>query len=344
MNYKAIVPSPKKLKYSEGNLLRPTGNVPVIRLIFATNPPGLREIATIIGSEITEMFGAVVMTDESNPVDLTLRFSLEDALRHSSPEAYRLIIGEEVRVHVNAFPGFLYAIATLRQLISRSTSGKIELSPCEVYDYPDIEFRCAARWLVELEESRMMYDWGDGRENMLERYREKIDFCMRFKINMAFFEGFEWKTDKYPEYSEDMRLLSSYAAARNVRLEFGGYTVGFGGYPGHPLEGIRGLGGEFNPRSYLNGEIYACGKVPDAPFDPTRASIISDFMRKGNCRSNEALNKLKAEELEDYVRKLESRVLYLHNEDIATYAELVEMWSKRCPECKTRWANDDISV
>jgi len=189
MNYKAIVPSPKKLKYSEGNLLRPTGNVPVIRLMFATNPPGLREIATIIGSEITEMFGAVVMTDESNPVDLTLRFSLEDALPHSSPEGYRLIIGEEVRVHVNAFPGFLYAIATLRQLISRSTSGKIELSPCEVYDYPDIEFRCAARWLVELEESRMMYDWGDGRENMLERYREKIDFCMRFKINMPFLKA-----------------------------------------------------------------------------------------------------------------------------------------------------------
>jgi len=34
-----------------------------------------------------------------------------------------------------------------------------------------------------------MYDWGDGRENMLERYREKIDFCMRFKINMPFLKA-----------------------------------------------------------------------------------------------------------------------------------------------------------
>jgi len=344
MNHKAIVPTPKKLQYSEGNALKPNGQVPFIRLIFATTPPGLQEIAAIIGAELTEMFGSVVTDDEDTPIALTFRFSLDDSLPHSSPEAYRLIVGDEIRVHANAFPGFLYAIATLRQLISKSEAGKMELSPCEVYDYPDIEFRCSARWLVELEGSRMMFDWGDGRENMLERYRQKIDFCMRFKINMAFFEGFEWRTDKYPKYCEDMRLLNSYAAARNVRLEFGGYTVGFGGFPGHELEGIRGLGGEYNRRSYPNGEIYACGKVPDAPFDSTRASITSDFMLKGNCRSNEALNNLKAEDLEDYVRKLEPRVLYLHNEDIATYAELVEMWSNRCPECKRRWANDEISV
>jgi hypothetical protein len=335
----SIIPSPKIFELSTGARLQSRQKNPTLRLIFDKSTLQIEGNLQIIQDELSDIFGGKIVETTNISTDFVVSLAIEGTLPHASAEAYRIVIADTIQISANAYPGLLYAVATLRQLVARNQAGQIEFPHCEIYDYPDIEFRCAARWLVELEGTRMMYDWGDGREKMLERYRRKIDFCMRHKINMAFFDGFEWKTDKYPQYVDDIRALNNYAAARNVRLEFGGHGIGFGGFPGHTLEGIKGLG-DYNRHSYPDGEIYDCGRITGERFNPHFPSVTSNAMRNGTCRSNDGLNELKKAELENYVRQLEPGVLYIHNEDISQYAELEQMWLNRCPGCRARWPED----
>ncbi len=258
-----------------------------------------------------------------------------------SGEAYRLSVTDEIGIESPTDAGILYGIASLVQLRRSNAKGGMAFPKCEIEDYPDVPYRFASRWLIELECARMAYDWGDGRENLLERYRKKIDFCMRYKINAAFFEGFEWKTDKYPGYIDDIKGLNLYARSRNVRLTFGGHVIGYGGVPGHTMAGAKGLGG-FNRVSYPDGAIYDCGRTPGG-FNPFQPSVSSDTMRNGTCRSNDALNRLKQLEIADYVRQVEPGVLYLHSEDISMYEEFRQMWLHRCEACRHRWPSDEIA-
>lgn len=340
-NPSVIIPVPKSIQMSGGKNLTSRDNQPSFRVIFTEHSAKITWNADVLKEELIDMFGGIVTGNHDGVVDFDVTVNLHEELPNQSREAYRLIIADTILISANDYPGILYAVATLRQLLTHNQVGQIEFPQCEIIDYPDIEYRCAARWLVELEGTRMMYDWGDGREKMLERYRRKIDFCMRHKINMAFFDGFEWKTDKYPQYVDDVRALNAYAIARNVRLEFGGHGIGFGGFPGHTLEGIKGLG-DYNRRSYPDGEIYDCGRIAGANFNAHFPSVTSDAMRNGTCRSNDALNELKKAEIESYVRQLEPGVLYIHNEDISQYAELEQMWLHRCPSCRARWPEDAI--
>lgn len=326
-----LFPHPKSLHFKDETL-----KVSSLRLVAAEAIVGAAAL-TLIQEELTDAFALTL--DEGAAV--TLYLSGNDSL--PSPEGYRLeILPDAILLRASSDAGFLYAIATLRQLGKVESDGVVHFPCCEIEDYPDIPHRYASRWLIELEGARMAYDWGDGREKMLERYRGKIDFCLRHKINRVFFEGFEWKTDKYPEYVDDIRALNAYARVRKVKLEFGGHVIGFGGYVGHTMHGAAGLGG-YNRRSYPEGEIYACGRV-DGPFDPFFPSITSDAMFNGTCCSNDALNQLKKDQLADYVRQIEPSVLYLHSEDIAIYEELRRMWLHRCDACRERWPSDAIAV
>lgn len=345
-NLPEVLPTPKEIISAEGGALRSQagstpGVAPVFRLLFPDDVAEIVRCAPVIAEELRDMSGATIVEDENAVADFTVSLTIEE-LPHSSSEAYRLVVGDSIEMCANAAPGLLYATATLRQLLQRNAAGEAGFYRCEIFDYPDIEYRCAACWLVDLESRRMMYDWGDGREKMLERYRRKIDFCLRHKINVAFFDGCMWQLDKYPQYAADVRVLNAYARARNVRLEFGGHGIGYAGFPGHPLQGAKGLGG-YNRRSYPNGEIYDCGKIPGAAFDQQRASVTSDAMRNGTCRSNEALNRLKQKELAEYVAALEPGVLYIHHEDIFTYDEFEQMWLNRCASCRERWPDDAIA-
>ncbi len=299
------------------------------------------ETVRILEGEVREIAGGDGCIDSSETIDFTVSLKLADGVWEEGDESYRLTIGKTIEVHARSVAGFLYAMATLRQLRRMNAQGVLVFPRCKVEDRPDVPYRFASRWLLEIEATRMAYDWGDGREKMLERYRRKIDFCMRYKINAVFFEGFEWKTDKYPGYIDDIRALNAYARARNVRLTFGGHVIGFGGFPGHQMEGAMGLGG-FNRLSYPDGAIYDCGRVPGG-FDPTCPPISSDAMRNGTCRSNDALNRLKQTDLVDYVRKIEPGVLYLHSEDISLYEHFQRMWEHRCEACRRRWPSDEVA-
>lgn len=336
-----VVPRPKSVEF-EGGMLTARGNKPIFRLVSVDFKTG-RYPLNIVASELAALAGDCLADSQSAEGEFTVEINIDPELSSPSPEGYRLDIHDTIRLSARDIPGVLYGVATLRQLARKDSQGGFEFPRCRIVDFPDIPFRFAARWLVELEGSRMMFDWGDGREKMLARYRDKIDFCMRHKINMAFFDGFEWKTDKYPEYIADVRSLNAYARERNVRLEFGGHGIGYGGYPGHTYEGIRGLGG-FNRHSYPDGEIYPCGMLPGTPFDPEFPAVTSEAMCNGTCRSNEMLNELKRRDLHEYVGKIEPGILYIHSEDIAAYSVFEKMWRARCPVCRSRWPSDDLAA
>lgn len=260
---------------------------------------------------------------------------LSAKLPHKQPEAYFLHVEEgRIQLNGNSYQGVICGLATLRLLMLHGGKYSGKIPACDITDYPDVRWRAASRWLIDLEGKRMAYDWGDGRKELLRRYREKIDFAMYYKINLAFFEGFSWELAKYPQYISDMQSLNQYAAARNVALEFGGHYIGVGGR-NPEFKTAAGCGfmtglGDLNRYSYPDGEPYKC--MGAAEDHPTRYN--------GTCRSNESLNELKQKQLAEYVRLLEPRALYIHPEDVGNITVLEKDWSLRCPKCREKWPSD----
>jgi hypothetical protein len=288
----------------------------------------------VIADELVKAFSRVRIYDvPTENAAWELRLAL--GFRRPEPEAYRLVIaGNVIEITGAAWRGLLCGWATLRQLLAPESGAPSTLRDTEITDWPDIRCRAASRWLVLLEGTGMAYDWGNGSTDTFRRYRDKIDFAMRHKINFAFFEGFSFDLDKYPGYAADLRALNRYAADRNVRLEYGIHGIGVGGR--HPeyhdvihCGFVRGLG-DLNRRSYPGGEPYKCmGWKED---HPTRYN--------GSCRSNAALNRLKQRQLVDFVSQVQPRALYIHHEDVGL-TRLGKDWLFRCDECRKRWPDDE---
>jgi len=287
----------------------------------------------VIADEIGKAFPNAALAPAAEKAKWELRLAL--GYSRSEPEAYRLTVaGTRIAITGTTWRGLLCGWATLRQLLDPE-SGKIPaLRDTEIDDWSDIRYRAASRWLVDLEGTGMAYDWGRGPADTFRRYREKIDFAMRHKINFVFFEGFSFELDKYPGYADDLRELNRYAADRNVILEYGIHGIGIGGRNPefHDVVHcgfVKGLG-DLNRRSYPDGEPYKCmGKDEN---HPTRYN--------GSCRSNEALNRLKQQQLIRFVSLVQPRALYIHHEDVS-FTGLATDWLWRCDECRKRWPDDE---
>ena len=135
--------------------------------------------------------------------------------------------------------GLLRGAATLFQM-TRRENGRI-IAPCAVInDWPNFRYRCGSDWLINVEANRWAYDWGDGRAAFLERIKRKLDFCFEHKINMVWFDGFGWNTERFPGYAALMQECTRYARRLGIKLVFAGYGGGYG-------------------TAYQPGEIYRCG-------------------------------------------------------------------------------------
>jgi hypothetical protein len=233
--------------------------------------------------------------------------------------------------------GLLYGAMTLLQVLEAAGSGQM-VPGVYIRDFPSFQYRTAADWLLNGEANRWSLDRGQGREAYEDLCRRKLDLCLRYKINMVMFEGFGFGlAERFAEYPAMMRRLNRHARDRGIHLIFGGYGAGYGmAYQPGPLYEDAAHQGTvwLNRRSYPDGPAYSCMGYPR-----TREGLEPGVF--GTCRSNEALNRLKAEELAAYVRAVEPGALYIHHEDFGGMDTTQEYWLKRCEQCRRQWPNDD---
>ncbi|MDA2926122.1 glycoside hydrolase family 20 zincin-like fold domain-containing protein, partial [Acidobacteria bacterium AH-259-G07] len=240
----------------------------------------------------------------------------------------------------------LYAAVTLLQVMEPAGDG-LAFQEAHIRDYPDFRYRAASDWLLFAEINRWAYDWGDGRRAFVRRIKRKLDFCLRYKINLVFFDGFGWNAEKFPGYSTMMRELNRYARDRGIKLLFAGYGANYNPRAIRPEHNIGKVW--YNRDQYPDGNVYACFG------ETTRGGVLWDDPRRGTlgtCRGNEELNRLKAAEMTEFVRSVEPGALYIHHEDRGigdphlpyhlTNYELWETWKRRCDRCRSRWPSDSL--
>lgn len=227
--------------------------------------------------------------------------------------------------------GVLNGAATLVQLVEPAGTD-LRVAGTLIRDYPSFRYRAAADWLLRAELNRWAYDWGDGVDAYVTRIQRKLDFCARFKINMVFFDGFGWSSERRPGYSAMMRRLNAYARERGIKLMFAGYGANFNPDAIEPEFHIGKA--HVNRRSYPDGEIYSC-------FGEDRSKLHPTY---GTCRSNDELQRQIAEEIQSFVRAVEPGALYIHHEDTGHYETTQWRWDARCEACKRRWPNPDFAA
>ena len=317
--------------------------------------PGIATVAQPPGKVPDEAQAMIYLVNHQKLPDLP---PLDEADRQVLEDSRNLEQNYVIRTHGNTVflvgsgdQGLLYAATTLIQLIDRREE-EIRITTGHIRDFPSFKYRVASDWLLNNEINRWAYDYGDGREKYLARAKRKLDFCLLYKINAVRFEGFGWAIDRTPGYNSLIKELAKYARQRGIHLFHGGYGAGYalGTYQffGGTREGASpSYQGRifFNRTSYPDGATYGC---VGHPFEDQQyfGKMPANFTRSlGTCRSNDTLNRLKAEELTAYVRELEPGGLYIHNEDVDNYRDTEPEWKKhRCESCRKKWPNDDLKA
>ena len=267
--------------------------------------------------------------DSSPPVALTiLDRAIVSSGRHYG-QGYVLRVQDDKALWVigGTASGVLNGAMSALQLIERTRAGA-SIQGIYIRDYPDFEYRAASDWLLNIEINGWTWDRGQGVEAFARTMERKLDRAARYKINMALVDGFGFAVAKRPAFYAPLWLrLNQYARARGIHLIHGGYGASYG-MAYEPVvmyetgAGFKGTVFE-NRRGYPDGEVYRCMGFPKSRrgYDPATL---------GSCRSNDALNHLKAAELREYVAALEPGALYIHHEDFGGYEGTQQAWLERC--------------
>lgn len=363
-----IIPRPKHFDIQGESLLASRNCNPVIRIIGGNKGTDINKMVDIIAQELQKSINGkyLLKSDPKNAgSDFTIILASTEELLNANSTYAELLTDDDrkffsqvksnqsyllktfckwkdekniVLIASHGQIGLLYGAMSLRQLIKQDKD-VISCQQVCIRDYPDHEYRVGARWLLCGECCRWSYDWGDGREKLIERFKTKIDRTLQNKSNMVFFDGFALNTKKYPGYAEDMCMLNNYAIARGVKLVFGCYGIGVGGWGGGNVlveahNFVPGVGKSKNRKSYPDGELYPC--CGNNPKDP-------NTRYNGTCRSNEELNELKKRDLAEYVRIIQPGALYIHHEDHSNYDEGTNvLWAQRCGQCKEKWPDNRL--
>lgn len=273
--------------------------------------------------------------------DVPLSALDREALSRHHGQGYVLRTLDEKTVAVVGAPlGLLYGVMTLLQLLE-AAEGDCTIPGAHIRDFPSFQYRAAAGWLLNGEANRWSFDRGRGLDAYEALCRRKLDQCLSCKINMVVFDGFGFGlSERLPEYPALMRRLNAYSRQRGIHLVFGGYGAGYGmAYqPGPLYEEAPYLGTVWRNRaSYPDGPVYTCMGYPR-----TREGLDPGVF--GTCRSNQELNRLKAEELAAFVGAVEPGALYIHHEDYGGMDTTQRYWLQRCDRCRQRWPSDDAAA
>ena len=314
-----ITPCPKQIEWKEGEFALPSTIRQTEKVFYCCNKLITNELHSIIGKN---GMGLVKIRIDDGAVDAP-----------SVPsQAYMLKVSHDgIDISANTDIGALYALQTLRQL----KRGPRRFACVSILDWPDAELRIAARPLLCGEATRSALEWGDGKAALMRRWRHEIDFALRYRYNGIFVHGFTWDTHAWRGFASDMRKLNDYARLRGVRLIFGGYGIGHGGwgeqaYIGEAHAFLPGFGHRFR-------QDYPCSQ--NNPNNDATAY-------NGTCRGNAELRRMKVEDAVRFIKAVRPGALYIHHEDQSLfYGECQPyFWDRRCPICRKKWPNDALEA
>ena len=329
-----IVPEPKKIVFHRGELCIPIGTERgAIGVLISDErvrvPAGLIaerfKVKIVLGKKAA---GVYVRLNIAKELDFSRKLRADQRI-----EAYRLEVSKNgVDISALTAEGLLRGAATLFQM-TRWEKGRALVSCAVVNDWSNFRYRCGSDWLINVECNRWAYDWGDGRGAFLERIKRKLDFCFEYKINMVWFDGFGWNTERFPGYASLMQECTRYARRLGIKLVFAGYGGGYG-------------------TSYQQGEIYRCGyfgnvylnrrPYPDGKIYNCCGGSVGG--RYGTCPSNEQLKSAKIEEMKRFVTEVNPGFMFIHDIDAGNWLSVKKAWKQRCGECRKRWPSDELSV
>jgi hypothetical protein len=320
-----LLPTPKQVRWGDGPpvlVARPGAGAAVACIVAG---PEAGYAAEVLAARLQAPIARNV-PPAGLPIVLQVDARAEFAARlgsDSRPEAYRLEIGPAAVKAIGVEPeGLLRAAATLLQLL-QVRDGQVHVPLVEIIDWPNVRYRCASDWLLNVEANRWSYDWGDGRKNYQARIERMLDFCFQYKINMVWFDGFGWNVERVPGYADLMRCCTRAARRRGIRLVFAGYGGGYG----------TSYQKFLNRRPWPAGPEYHCRGM----------ERIEESRRYGTCLSNEGLGAAKIEEMKRFVAAVEPGFMYIHDIDTGTWRESESSWKLRCAACRRRWPSDDLA-
>ncbi len=319
MNSRFITPLPKQIEWKEGELVLSFNATKTRNVLSSHNRLIISELRRIISKKYLLL------------VKIRIGDGIVDVPAVSS-QAYSLEVSQDgIMIAANTEIGVLYALQTLRQL----KSAPRRFACISILDWPDAELRIAARPLLCGEATRSALEWGDGKAALLRRWRNEIDFALRYRYNGIFVHGFTWDTHVWHGFAHDMRKLNDYARQRGVHLIFGGYGIGHGGwgenaYIGEAHAFLPGFGHSFK-------QDYPCSQ--NNPHDEATAY-------NGTCRGNDELRQMKLEDAVRFIKTIRPGALYIHHEDQSDFNSECQpyFWDKRCPLCRSKWPNDALEA
>jgi hypothetical protein len=340
-----LIPTPKSVHQSEGVLRFPRSQAVPVRA-YGTEAEACRDwfagsmereqlVSTCREAAIggcAVHIGLLSFLEYQGLADGAWRSSVAFRTPVGQEQGYVLEVSERGAVVAALGPqGLQHGAATLLQLLR--LEGEAAVAPCcRIEDWPDVRFRAAADWLLNVEINRWGLERGDGRDALLARMKRKIDLAARFKINAIWFDGFGWSVDRIPGYVDFARELAGEAARRHVRLAYAGYGGGYGfAYQRSqlyrsPYQGIM----HENRASDPAGPVYECVGHGDNPVS----------RRYGTCLSNAELAERKLAELTRFVRECRPGMLYIHDIDSGHLEWAQKGWKLRCARCRQRWPDD----
>lgn len=315
---KKIIPTPQRFDYSES----------------VTDYVGFSQILLEI-AEDDKLTCGLTMLKEQFTVDIgdVLRITSRDddffAERNAEEQGYILERNDGITVIcAQSTQGAFYAMMTLLQMYGQAPE------TFKIYDRPNIRFRGIKNTLWA-ETGVWSYDFGDGLENAVARIRQTMDQMARAKLNLMYYDGYGWRTERFLGYDETIHSLAEYGKKRGILLTTGGYGMSYGS-AGH---NNSYQGRVFRNRfPYPDGELYDCIGTYDPSIDPDPNALKGRSY--GTCLSNKALADDKISEIRNFMQKTGVRVLKMHHMDADEIHE--PLWKGRCARCREVYPNDDL--
>lgn len=320
-----IIPTPQSCRFTQD------GGIQITKVFTDFSVTGPLEAGLGL---LKEQTACVFSAREEADLVLTQEVSADDRdvfqQKNAPEQGYVLKRQANGPVTVTAMTGLgaAYGLMTLLQILDQP------VGDITVTDWPDFRYR-GNKWLIFTETELWSYDYGEGVEVYYQRILRKLDMCLRFKINMVYFDGFGPDYNRTPHYKDLMQKLNAEARKRGIHLIYGAYTMGYG-LSGHAFGKLYGK----VYRNTRNGQLYDC--MGTYIKDPDRNGGVPYIISRsyGTCISNEELMDAKLEELCAFIRQVQPGGLYLHNMDSHLIHSV--LWNARCDECRKRWPNDDL--